>query len=385
MKPGWEQKPLGSVLSILNGYAFDAKAFVVESGKPLIRIRDLKNGVSTQTNFDGPFDCRYIVEAGSFLIGMDGEFGCYEWRGPDALLNQRVCKLHSFASEIDPRFLFYGINKHLKDIEDNTTYTTVKHLSSKQIANIDFAFPPIEEQRRIVAVLDKAFAGIATATMNAQQNLNNARALFDGYLRSTLFERDEGWSEYSFDEVCSISSKLVDPRLPAYLDLPHIGAGNMVSRTGDIIDVMTAREEGLKSGKFLFDRSMVLYSKIRPYLMKACRPNFSGLCSADVYPLVPNAGLLERDMLFHLLMSDEFTAYAESGSARAGMPKVNRDHLFKYAVWLPEVKTQRVICDKLDELALECQNLADVSQSKLGALFELKQSLLQKAFAGELT
>ena len=168
------------------------------------------------------------------------------------------------------------------------------------------------------------------------------------------------------------------------LQVCTIGAGNMISRTGEIVDVLTARQEGLKSGKFLFDPSMVLYSKIRPYLMKVCRPNFSGLCSADVYPLVPKAGLLYRDMLFHILMSDGFTAYAEAGSARAGMPKVNRDHLFKYSVWLPDVKMQKAISENLDDLALKCQNLVDVFQSKLADLSELKQSLLQKAFAGEL-
>ena len=232
---------------------------------------------------------------------------------------------------------------------------------------------------------DKAFAGIATATANAQKNLANARELFESYLESIFKERGEGWKNYEFEEVCQISSKLVDPRLPAYLDLPHIGAGNMGSKTGASIEVLTAREEGLKSGKFLFDASMVLYSKIRPYLMKACRPDFEGLCSADVYPLVPKDGILERNMLFHILMSKEFTAYAEAGSARAGMPKVNREHLFKYSVWSPDVAKQREISIRLDELTAKCQQGADIYQRKVVALAELKQSLLQKAFAGELS
>ena len=119
--------------------------------------------------------------------------------------------------------------------------------------------------------------------------------------------------------------------------------------------------------------------------MKACRPDFSGLCSADVYPLVPIPKRLDRGMLFHILMSSEFTDYAEAGSARAGMPKVNRDHLFKYEVWLPDVTNQRTICDKVDDLATKCESLAGMIRLRLAALSELKQSLLKKAFAGELT
>jgi type I restriction enzyme, S subunit len=293
----------------------------------------------------------------------------------------------SDLNQSTPEYVLYALQSAaiVDQIERDRAGSAQQNLSLKQVSDFQIPLPPLEEQRRIVAVLDKAFAAIATATANARKNLTNARALFESYLRSIINERGDGWTEYSFDQLCSISSKLVDPRLLTFIDLPHVGAGNMESRTGGIIDVLTAREEGLKSGKFLFDPSMVLYSKIRPYLMKACRPDFSGLCSADVYPLVPKAGLLDRDMLFHILMSDEFTAYAEAGSARAGMPKVNRDHLFKYTVWLPDIKTQKAICNNLDDLTAKCQNLAAIYQSKLDALTELKQSLLHKAFAGELT
>lgn len=147
----------------------------------------------------------------------------------------------------------------------------------------------------------------------------------------------------------------------------------------------TAIEEGLISGKFLFDDTMILYSKIRPYLKKVCRPDFIGLCSADVYPLVPNKALLDRDFLFYMLLSDKFTKFAIMGSDRAGMPKVNRNHLFSYRCFLPNIKEQKHLADRLDKLAQETQQLEDIYRRKLAALSELKQALLQKAFTGELT
>ena len=168
MKKGWEMKKLGDVLKIQNGYAFNSKLFTIDEGTPLIRIRDIKEGIGTKTNFNGPYDNKYEVNSGDFLIGMDGEFGCYQWKGDISLLNQRVCRLQGFSDRLYSRFLFYGINKYLKAIEDKTAFTTVKHISSKQIENIEIPLPPLPEQQRIVAILDETFAAIDKAKANAE-------------------------------------------------------------------------------------------------------------------------------------------------------------------------------------------------------------------------
>ena len=164
----------------------------------------------------------------------------------------------------------------------------------------------------------------------------------------------------------------------------HVGGANIESKTGGLLELKTAREEGLISGKFVFDESMVLYSKIRPYLMKVARPEFRGLCSADIYPLSAKKGQVNRNYLFHLLLSPDFTDYANAGSARAGMPKVNRDHLFAYRCYYPTVEKQAALAALLDALHKETQRLEALYQHKLKALDELKQSLLHQAFSGNL-
>jgi type I restriction enzyme, S subunit len=242
----------------------------------------------------------------------------------------------------------------------------------------------LTEQQHIVSKLDKAFAGLAKAKENAEKNLQNARALFESHLDSVFTQRGPGWVEKRFDEVCAITSTLVDPRKKEFFDLTHVGAGNIESKTGVFVDLKTAREEGLISGKFLFDESMVLYSKIRPYLMKVARPDFPGLCSADMYPLAPIPNVVTRDYLFHLLLSKHFTDYAIQGSARAGMPKVNREHLFEFRVWLPDVKKQKQLATNLDDLHQETQRLSRIYEQKLEALESLKKSILHEAFSGNL-
>lgn len=137
--------------------------------------------------------------------------------------------------------------------------------------------------------------------------------------------------------------------MPQYQDMIHVGGANIKAETGELLDLKTARQEGLKSGKFVFDETMVLYSKIRPYLMKVARPDFEGLCSADIYPLSPDPLVLDRGYLFHHLLSPQFTEFAVAGSARAGMPKVNRDHLFTFRLPVPPLAEQQRIAGVLDE------------------------------------
>ncbi len=253
-----------------------------------------------------------------------------------------------------------------------------------EVLEFNIPVPSEQQQRRIVTLLDEAFADIATAKANANKNLQNAHELFDNTLQSLVDCTSSGRTKHSMTDVCDITSKLVDPREDQYLDLPHIGAGNIESKTSALVDVKTVREENLISGKFLFDESMVLYSKIRPYLMKVVRPNFNGLCSADIYPLAPKPGVITRDYLYYLLLAPAFTEYAIKGSARAGMPKVNREHLFSYQVALPSFQEQKRISENLDQIATETSRLESIYRQKLTALDDLKKSLLNQAFSGQL-
>lgn len=281
---------------------------------------------------------------------------------------------YTFISKAFQRAVNHGSGQATLPIINKTKWSAIK-----------IAVPPKAEQKRIVSILDEAFSAIAKAKENAEKNLLSARELFESYLNRVFTQQGPGWQETNFSEICSIESSLVDPREPEYIDLLHIGAGNMVSQSDELENVMTAREEGLISGKHDFDTSMVLYSKIRPYLMKVSRPKFAGLCSADVYPLKPKDKVLDRDFLFYTLLSKTFTDYAIAGSARAGMPKVNRKHLFAYELSIPSVSEQKRIANAIDDVAASARSLETIYTQKLANLDELKQSLLQKAFTGGLT
>ncbi|CAB5496210.1 restriction endonuclease subunit S [Bathymodiolus thermophilus thioautotrophic gill symbiont] len=275
---------------------------------------------------------------------------------------------------------------HLNDyIYSLARGTAQKNLNVPVFRKLEIYYPKsLKEQKRIVTILDKSFAEIAKAETIAKTNLQNAKELFESYLDNVFKNKSDDWKEKLLGDICKIESKLIDPKELKYQDFIHIGAGNIVSEKGMLIDLKTAKEEALISGKFLFDDSMVLYSKIRPYLMKIVKCEFKGLCSADIYPLTPIKGKLVQSFLYYLLLSSHFTKYAIEGSQRAGMPKVNRKHLFNYSFYCPLAKQQKQIVQKLDQLQFEIKKLEKIYQQKNESLIALRKSILQKAFEGEL-
>lgn len=168
----WERAAVSDVAEILNGYAFKSDRFTSEKGTPLIRIRDVGKD-RTNTYFDGEYDDAYLVKNGDLLVGMDGDFRCSIWRGEDALLNQRVCKITLKTDAYDFGFLSYALQPYLDAIHAETSAVTVKHLSSKSISEIPLPLPPVEQQKRIVAKIEELFshvdAGIAFLVKARQQ------------------------------------------------------------------------------------------------------------------------------------------------------------------------------------------------------------------------
>ena len=147
---------LGKHIEILSGFAFKSDRFNDDArGLPLVRIRDVKPATS-QTFYDGEYDSRFILSDGDLLIGMDGEFNCARWAGGRALLNQRVCRVRAISKFLDEQYLFWFLPQALKNIERKSNFVTVKHLSVKQINEIEIPLPPVEEQKRIAAILDQA-------------------------------------------------------------------------------------------------------------------------------------------------------------------------------------------------------------------------------------
>ncbi|MCI5028277.1 restriction endonuclease subunit S [Escherichia coli] len=170
---------LGKHIDILSGCAFPSSGFNRNNGVPLIRIRDILSG-KTETYYEGSYDLKYLIKKGDLLVGMDGDFNRECWKGTDALLNQRVCKITPNPETLDKNFLYHFLQKELDKIHATTDVVTVKHLSVKKIQDIKIRLPSLKEQKRIAAILDKADA--------IRQKREQAIKLADDFLRAKFLE-----------------------------------------------------------------------------------------------------------------------------------------------------------------------------------------------------
>lgn len=138
----------------INGFPFSSKLFSSEGDFPLVRIRDILSA-SFET-FIPKDSCptEAVIRDDDIVIGMDGDFNSRLWDRGEAALNQRVCALRS-NSVGDIRYVNYAIPQALKQINDVTFSTTVKHLSASQILDIELPDHPLETQRAIADYLDR--------------------------------------------------------------------------------------------------------------------------------------------------------------------------------------------------------------------------------------
>jgi type I restriction enzyme S subunit len=243
-----------------------------------------------------------------------------------------------------------------------------------------FPVVPPSEQCKIVELLDQADAlrkRRAEADKKAERILP---ALFYKMFGDPS-TNPMGWKTLPLPQVVDIGTRLVDPNEAPYLDLLHIGGDNIEKDSGRIVDAQSVRNSSLKSGKFTFTNDHILYCKIRPYLNKVAYPRFAGVCSADIYPLLPIRMGVTQWYLVALLRSRAFLEFAKVHSERLRMPKLNREQLGAFAVPVPPpelVNAFTAIAHRLDKLHSDRFSAGD----RVSTMFD---TMLHRAFSGDLT
>ena len=275
--------------------------------------------------------------------------------------------------ELDAKFLYHYLN--YIEIPNHGYSRHYKFLKERTIPH-----PSITEQRRIVEILDQADH---LRKLSAQAKAKTERvlpALFINMFGDPATNTSM-WPEQRLSELVEIGTRLVDPTLSEFSDFPHIGGEQIEKNSGRILDYKLVKESDLRSSKFIFSEKHILYSKIRPYLNKVAFPKFKGLCSADIYPLLPKHPAITPWYLVAALRTQAFLSYALTCSDRLRMPKLNKEQLGAFLLSVPDMKTVAVFEDQAELIAKMTLHRAKVNDQTESLFF----ILLHRAFSGNLT
>jgi len=319
---------------------------------------------------------------------MDGEFRCHQWQGETALLNQRVCRLKDFSPDLHPRFLFHGINKYLAEIENRTAYTTVKHLSAKTIKAINFPLPPLEEQRRIVAILDEAFEGLARARAHAEANLRDAKELFNNSLLALYSEIDAVAPRKTLSEAATGFGRGRSrhrPRNAPFLyggPYPFIQTGDVRQADGVLLDyTQTYSEQGLAQSKLWPEGTVCI--TIAANIAETAVLGFDACFPDSVIGMVPDPTVTSSSYVEYMLRY--FAAELKAQGKGSAQDNINLGTFEQASFPFPEMEVQSRVVERLDEIGRQTALLTANYVKTLADFDQLRQSILKKAFSGGLS
>lgn len=413
MKQGWEVKTLGELAQIKGGKRVP-KGYRLEkkpTNHPYIRVADFNDNGSVDLGDihfinEEVFNQikNYTISTKDLYIsiaGTIGKTGIIPEELDGANLTENACKL-VFRIDVDPKFVYYFTQTEdfLIQAGLNTRIAAMPKLALARLSTISLLFPKsLPEQQRIVAILDEAFAAIAKAKANAEQNLKNAKELFDSYLQSVFDpstcsgQEGDGWEEKTLGEVCELKpqkkearDKLNETDSVTFLPMEDLGVLNK-----DIIGIKERQLKDVAGSYTYFADNDVLLAKITPCFENGkigiARNLINGIgFGSSEYMVFRSKGGVEPSYLYYFLSRNQIREEGKKLMTGAvGHKRVSKDWIENYLIPYPvSLKDQQTIVKKLDALSAQTKKLEAIYQQHINDLDELKKAILQKAFNGEL-
>ena len=396
MKQGWEIKKLGDVLTIERGGSprpIDKYLTNSPDGFNWIKISDATASdkyifeTKEKITKEGLHKTRMVNE-GDFILSNSMSFGRPYIMKTSGCIHDGWLVLKENGQKIfDTEFLYYLLSSPyvFNQFDYLAAGSTVRNLNIALVSSVEVPIPPLPEQQRIVSILDEAFAAIAKAKANAEQNLKNAKELFESYLQGVFEKKGDGWESKKLGEVCETGAG--GTPLKTHKDyyeggtIPWLLSGEVSQ--GEIFEAKNfITDKGLKnSSAKMFPPNTVLVAMYGATAGQVGILRFEASTNQAVCGILPNEKYLPEFIYYKFLAGkDELVSQAVGGA----QPNISQIKIKNTLVPLISIKQQQTIVRQLDALRAETQKLEAVYQKKIADLEELKKSILQKAFAGEL-
>jgi type I restriction enzyme S subunit len=390
MKKGWETKTLGDTCEMYQPQTISTKELISDGPYPVFGA----NGII------GRYD-RFNHEKPQLLVTCRGATcGAVNISEPRSWITGNAMVVRPKDSCIEMRFLEYLFRGRI-DISKAITGAAQPQITRTNLAPLEICYPKsLAEQRRIVTVLDEAFAGLATAQAHAEKNLQNARAVFESHLNAVFNQRGEGWVGKT------VGGFVIDGILAAPIDgnhgeihpkkadfvtsgVPFIMASDLENggvNQKDCAFISRKQADSLRKG-FAVDGDVLLSHKgtIGRVAILRTDHDFVILTPQVTYYRVTAPQKLLNRFLYYAFQAPDFVrtmnGIAGAGSTRAYIGILKQQEL---PLAFPSISEQNRLADQLDALAAETQRLQKIYEKKKAALAELKKSLLHQAFSGDL-
>ena len=412
MNKGWRKRSLGEIAEIKGGkrvpkgWNLDSKP----TGYPYIRVTDFNGRGSLDMDDMLYLDRKAYEQMSKYTISPDdlyisitgtiGKAGMIPPRLNNAILTENACKL-VFQPDIDPRFVYYFTQSRAfqREAKQRTRVTAVPKLALFRLATIPVPFPSsLSEQQRIVDYLDKAFARIEIVYGNTQKNLQNTCELFCNLLNSLFITTDAGWEQVRLGDrkLLEIIAGDRGRNYPKRYDYQPEGyclflnAGN-ISTFGFNFEktnfINRKKDCALGNGKLARnDIIMTIRGTIGNVALYDDTIRFEHVrVNSGVLILRPNPAGIIPEFLACLLLCNRVKTQIRLHASGATQPQLSKRSLENFVVPVPRslAEQQRIVAC-IQDYARETEMLKDTYSQKLVELEELKQSILQRAFSGEL-
>jgi type I restriction enzyme, S subunit len=339
---------------------------------------------------------RYTIRKGDLVICEGGYPGrAAVWESDDSIYFQKALHRVRFHQPVYARWCLYYLwyEDALGLLRANFNGAGIQHFTGESLAKFEIPAPPVGEASRIVAILDEAFDRIATAKVNAEKNLQNARELFESFLDAALARHEADSVEVTLGNEIELLAGY------AFSSKGYMGAVNGVRLLrGDNImqgylrwdDAKYWSADDLVSyARFALKEGDVVLAMDRPWVKAGLKR--AQICEEDLpcLQLQRTARLrpkkrMRLDFLFHLVGSRSFSQHLLGVQTGLGVPHISGKQIEGFQFMLPSMSEQSAIASALDELKQQTDRLEAVCEQKISALDELKKSLLHQAFTGQL-
>lgn len=395
----WTKRALGEVATVGAGNsAPQDEALFANGSVPFFRTSDVGRvrfgDIDTATdllNVHGAKGLRRFP-SGTILFPKSGASTFLNHRvmmQVDGSVSSHLATIAARRELAEPRYLLYFLaTVQAQDLVQDHAYPS---LNLPLIAGIEVPLPSLPEQRRIVAILDEAFEGIATAKANAEKNLQNARELFGRLSAAVLNQLAPISRTTTLEEVaesgCSLSYGIVQPG-------DEVAGGLPIVRPVDLNDGVVMLD-GLKRIDPALAKSYERTTLKGNDILLCVRGTTGALAMADselaganvtrgIVPIRFDEAQISQDFGYCLMRSDPVQMQIQAKTYGTALMQINIRDLRQLTLPVPPKQEQDMAVKRFIELKAATDQLVETYQRKLTALDELKKSLLHQAFSGQL-